>query len=89
MELKQDTNRFYIGDPNNAQAEITYVPQENNVIAIDHTYVSSDLRGQGVAKTLLDAVVTYARENNLKIVPVCSYAVTVMNDNKDYQDILA
>ena len=43
-------------------AEITWTLRDN-VMHMDHTFVSSSLRGQGVAQKLLDAAAQYAREN--------------------------
>ena len=47
-------------------AEITWLLRDD-VMHMDHTYVSDVLRGQGVAKKLLDAAAQYARENNYKM----------------------
>ena len=58
------------------------------MINIDHTFVSPELRGQSVAGNLLNHVVKMARNENLKIIPVCSYAVKKMTRNDEYSDIL-
>lgn len=91
--IQKDGNQFYIGsDPMYAEAVITYFFQDNSTIIIDHTYVSPKRRGQGIAKSLVDAVVKYAREENLKIIPLCSYADRLMNasdDSDEYRDVLA
>ncbi len=55
-------------------AEITW-QQNGSVMVMDHTYVSDKLRGQGVAKQLLDQAASYARENGYKMKAVCSYVV--------------
>lgn len=89
MEIKHGQNRFYIENESTEIAEITFIPQNNNTIIIDHTFVDPSLRGQGVAKQLLDEVVRYAREKNLKIIPMCSYAVTAMKRDQSMQDVLA
>ena len=89
MEIKKGTNRFYIGDSENAAiAEITFVPKGASVIEVDHTWVSPELRGQGIAKLLVDRVVSWAREENLKIIPVCPYVKTQMERNQEYHDLL-
>lgn len=82
-------NEFYIKDINDAYlALITFQDSGSNVITIDHTFVHPSLRGQGIALGLVEEVVRYARENNLKIIPLCSYAVKVLNSDEKYQDIL-
>lgn len=69
-------------------AEITWVEQDG-VMVMDHTYVSDDLRGQGVAKKLLDAAANYARANNLKMKALCSYVVAVFEKSDAYDDVKA
>ncbi|AVK95233.1 N-acetyltransferase [Lysinibacillus sphaericus] len=67
-------------------AEITW-KQEGQVMVMDHTYVSDKLRGQGVAKKLLDRAADYARENNYKMVAVCSYVVATFEKSDAYDDV--
>jgi predicted GNAT family acetyltransferase len=87
--IKKDRNKFYIGENiKNVVAEITFVPAGESQIIIDHTYVSDSLRGQGIAFQLVKKVVEYAREENKKIIPVCSYAKKIMIQNEEYQDVL-
>lgn len=56
---------------------------------IDHTYVSDELRGQGIAGMLLELVVLYAREHQKKIKPLCVFAKARMEATREYQDVLA
>lgn len=87
-EIKQSTNKFYVGeDENNAQAVITFKQVDNNEIDIDHTGVADELGGQGLGKKLVEAVVNHARENNLKIIASCPFAKDVLEKNDDYQDV--
>ena len=67
-------------------AEITWT-MLGNVMAMDHTFVSPSMRGQGVAKKLLDRAAEYARANNLKMEPVCSYVVTAFEQSDEYDDL--
>jgi predicted GNAT family acetyltransferase len=43
------------------------------VMHIVHTGVDASLQGQGIAAALIDKAFEFARENTLKIDPVCSY----------------
>ena len=54
----------------------------------ESTVVSSELRGQGIAGKLFDAGVKYARENEYKIVPICSYIVKKF-ESGEYDDLKA
>ena len=89
LEIKRAKDRFYIGDSiDNDIARITWVEQGDNVIAINHTFVDPELRGQSIAGKLLNEVVQMARKENIKIIPICSYAVKKMTNNDDYLDVL-
>ncbi|MHB1152470.1 MAG: GNAT family N-acetyltransferase [Eubacteriales bacterium] len=87
--IKSGINSFYIGeDPENAEAEITFVLGGDNIITIDHTFVSENLRGQSIALKLVNKVAEYARTERKKIIPQCSYAKKVMTGRKEYEDVL-
>ncbi|WP_342436172.1 GNAT family N-acetyltransferase [Paenibacillus sp. FSL L8-0436] len=91
MELiEQGEGRFYIAGDGKDLAEITYRLEEAaGILVIDHTYVSEDLRGQGAGEKLVRAVVDKAREEDLKIVPVCSYAAHQFKKHEEYSDVLS
>lgn len=83
-------NKFYIGeDEQDPIAEITYKVASANVIIVDHTYVSDELRGQGIAGELVKVITDFAREKELKIVPKCPYVKTKMEDTPAYHDLIA
>lgn len=87
-EIKRGSDRFYIGESiDNDIARITWTT-EGNVISVNHTFVAPELRGQSIAGKLLAEVVNMAREENLKVIPVCSYAVVKLTRNDEYKDIL-
>ena len=87
--IKKGKNRFYIGEnEKNDIARITFYYKEEKVIVIDHTFVSIELRGKAIAGKLLNEVIAFAKENNLLIIPVCSYAVKKMTRNDEYKEVL-
>lgn len=69
-------------------AEITW-KERDGVMHMDHTYVSDELRGQGVAKKLLDEAAQYARDNSLKMHAICSYVVAAFDKSDAYDDVKA
>jgi predicted GNAT family acetyltransferase len=69
-------------------AEIIWT-QLGDIMVVEHTFVDSSLRGQGIAKQLLNKAAEYARENEYKIEAVCSYVVKVFETSHDYDDIKA
>ncbi|BAC12803.1 MULTISPECIES: GNAT family N-acetyltransferase [Oceanobacillus] len=87
--ISKGENKFYVGeDIRNPQAEITFVESGENRLVIDHTYVATDLRGQGIAQQLLDHVVTYAREKGKTVVPLCPFAKGQIQKQAKYNDVL-
>ena len=62
--------------------------KRNNDLIIIHTEVDSKYGGLGIAKQLVNEVVSYARKNNYKIVPLCSYAKTMLNSDEQFKDVL-
>ena len=51
-------------------------------IQILHVETPPQLRGAGAAGKLMQAITDYAKAENIKIVPVCSYAVAWMKRHK-------
>lgn len=88
--IKKGKNKFYIGeDIENPLAQIIFLPLEENKIIIEHTYVSDSLKGQGIGQQLVERVVEHARNENLKIIPECTYARKVMTRGDEYSDVLS
>lgn len=56
---------------------------------IEHTFVPPDMRGQGIAQQLVEAIVADARAEGFRIVPQCSYADVLFRRNADWADVLA
>ncbi|MEA4811126.1 MAG: GNAT family N-acetyltransferase [Anaerolineaceae bacterium] len=53
--------------------------------SIDHTYINPKKRGQGIAEGLVQTVVSAAKEAEVKLKPVCSYAVKAFQEKPEYQ----
>jgi uncharacterized protein len=70
-------------------AELTYVRSGESVIVINHTFVDESLRGHGIARKLLDAAVAWARTNQVRIIPECSYARVVFARDASIREVLA
>ncbi|MCM3758829.1 N-acetyltransferase [Sporosarcina aquimarina] len=87
-DLGGDAYAFRKQQDGKTLAEITWTLL-GDVMVMDHTFVSEELRGGGVAKKLLDRAADYARENNLKMEAVCSYVVTAFNRYEEYNDVKA
>lgn len=80
---------FTLNDAGQRIAEISYVWRNENTIVADHTWVDDCLRGQGVARKLLDVLVEFAREKQLKIIPTCSYVDVMFKRDQSLADVVA
>ena len=82
-----DTGVFFLEKGSARIAEMTYQRLGESRILVDHTFVDPALRGQGVARKLLDAVVAWARRNNTKVSASCSYVVAQLAHDKSLADV--
>jgi predicted GNAT family acetyltransferase len=61
---------------------------ENGNLTVYHTQVAETLKGQGIASELLSTMVSYARENHLKVIPLCPYVLAQFKRHPEqYDDI--
>jgi predicted GNAT family acetyltransferase len=70
-------------------AEMVYADTAPGEATIDHTWVSDELRGQGIARKLLDDLVAWARSSHTKIIAVCPYAKAQFDKDPSIRDVLA
>lgn len=86
---KADSSLFFVGNEETPDAYLSFRHKDENNIIAEHTVVSESLRGQGIARKLALKLIEYARENNLKIIPACSYVVKFLERNSEFEDVLA
>lgn len=79
---------FYFESDGKLKAKMTYSKLGNTQIIIDHTEVSDELRGQEVGKRLVEAGIQHARDNNLKVIPLCPFAKSIIERDKSLQDVV-
>ena len=64
---------------------VSIAPQ---ALTVYHTEVDENAAGKGYAKQLLDTMVAYVREHNLKVIPLCPYVHAQFKRHPDeYNDI--
>ncbi|WP_079525336.1 GNAT family N-acetyltransferase [Halobacillus hunanensis] len=86
--ILKEGDQFVMREEGNRIAEISVVPSGSDRLILDHTFVSEAHREEGIGEKLVERVVEFAREENKKIIPLCSFAKSVMEQNKAYQDVL-
>ena len=77
---------FFLERGGRRVAELTYT-RSGGAALVDHTYVEPPLRGGTIAPSLVEAAVRWARQENVKIVPLCSYVRSVFSRKSEYQDV--
>lgn len=54
---------------------------------ITHTGVPRELEGRGIAAALVQRALGWAREQGLKVDPVCSYVAVYLRRHPEWQDL--
>ncbi|MEY4094238.1 MAG: hypothetical protein RLZZ53_1437 [Acidobacteriota bacterium] len=57
---------------------LEFTRTDAGVLRIEYVEVDEDLRGSGLGLQLVQKAVAFARENGLKVVPICGYARAVI-----------
>lgn len=88
-QFNKETKGFFKATEDDKEAgRMTYSWAGKEKFIIDHTEVSSEFKGKNVGKQLVMAAVIYARENNLKIIPLCPFAKNVFDRMEEIRDVL-
>ena len=73
LELNEKGHgRFYYQDGGESLGDME-VSISDSTLTVYHTEIFPKAEGKGLAKKLLDAVVDYARKNNLKVITLCPF----------------
>lgn len=86
-EQKETKGAFFVEENGKRLAEMTYSKAGKDLIIIDHTEVSDDLRGKSVGVKLVQAAVEFARSEKIKILPLCPFAKSVFDRKPEYADV--
>jgi predicted GNAT family acetyltransferase len=70
------------------RALLTYRRFPDRLI-IDHTEVPKPVQGKGLAAKLASSALDFARENHLRVVPLCPYVSGFLRRHLEYQDLLS
>ena len=61
--------------------------QDGKNFVITHVGVHPDFRGHGVAGRIVQVGLEYARENSLRVIPMCSYAAAYIRRHPEYGEL--
>ena len=89
IEVKHDKeNERFVAEVRGDKAYLSY-NIINNKINFSSTFTPPESRGKGIAKIIVEYAFNYAKENNLKVIPSCSYVQAFVKRNDKYKNLLA
>ena len=68
------------------RSKLDYIQDGKNFV-ITHVGVYPELRGQGIAGKIVEAGLQYAKQNSLRVIPMCSYAAAYIRRNPQYAEL--
>ena len=80
---------FITDEAGNMLAELTYAVQHPDTMVVDHTEVTTEMQGRNIGHELVEAVAEHARAKGRHIIPVCSFARSIMKGQPEFEDILS
>ena len=89
IEVKHDKEyERFVAEVEGHKAYLSYNIFDDK-INFSSTFTPPELRGKGIAKIIVKYAFNYAKENNLKVIPSCSYVQAFVERNNNYKDLLA
>lgn len=88
QKINEKDGAFFIEINGKQQAMMTIVFAGNDKFIIDHTEVNPESNGKGFGKMMVVKAVEYAREQKLKIIPLCPFAKSIFDKNPEFNDVL-
>jgi predicted GNAT family acetyltransferase len=88
LKLTDKNGFFHIDINGKTEAKMTFVFAGPDKIIIDHTEVSEGNNGKGFGKKMVAKAVEFAREKNIKIIPLCPFAKKVFDKTPEFRDVL-
>ncbi|MBK9097039.1 MAG: N-acetyltransferase [bacterium] len=84
---EKENERFVIYTEGN-EVYVEYT-MRNNEMNLYHTYTHPALRGKGLAALVVKAALEFVKENNLKVIPTCSYTQAFLAKNDEYKSLVS
>lgn len=73
---------------NSEKAFLNYRKMSSDTLEYYETFVPENQRGKKVASQLANEALNYAQENNLKVIPTCSFVKTFVKENNKFDDVI-
>lgn len=91
MDFTRNENQIALfSETGSLLAEVTfpYTDETQSTVEVDHTFVDTSLRGQGIAGKLMSELTDELVKRGLRAVPTCSYAVSWFEKHPEYAHLV-
>lgn len=89
QHINEETKGHYKAIEDGKEAgKMTYSWAGTDTFIIDSTTVDPAFKGRSVGKKMIMEAIAYARENKLKILPLCPFAKSVFDKTAAFKDVL-
>lgn len=78
---KIDDKHVYLEEDGKILATLNY-GDDGHIITVFSIFVDESLRGQGIAKELMEEIIKKRKEERKEILPICSYAKRYLGEEK-------
>lgn len=80
--------RFFVAVNGQEEGKMTFVYAGPDTIIIDHTEVNPGNEGKNFGKKMFLKAIDFAREESLKIIPLCPFAKKMFDKMPEVHDVL-
>lgn len=88
-DIKEGQGRFTGFIEQEMAAQISYSTREDGVLIIEHTDVNPKFKGKGLGREIvIDGLVSYARLHQKKLLPHCTFVLSVFEKYPQIGDVL-
>ncbi|AMV60097.1 acetyltransferase (putative) [Pediococcus damnosus] len=89
MKFTNDGKQIKFMHEDKLGGDVTYFSiRDDQTLVIEQVFVDPSLRGQGIAQQLMVEMLTYAKNQNKKIYPLCPYAQVYLTKHPEYQFLI-
>jgi uncharacterized protein len=81
-------NQLFVTTVEGKDVYLRYSMIRNDTIVFNFTYVPDELRHRGLAAIVVREGFKYAEENNLKVIPSCTYIQTFVERYPEYNKFI-
>ncbi len=89
MKFIYEERKLRLIDEENSE-DIGYISFEikDDTIIIISTVIYEKYQGKGMASTLIKEILGYAKNNNFKIKPLCSFVIHYIEKHQEYKQLV-